>query len=180
MKRMLFGCALVLSLANSSQAGWEEFWQDFHLHYHRNNAWPEPFQTMTRDVTRAPFVVMMNNGWQMQNTIHAAFFDPETQQLTQAGQQKVRWIVTESPRHRRTVYVNRGVTQQQTNIRIDAVQQWITRWVPRGELPPVLASNAVPPMHSGYYLDQMRSKSMENIPDPVLPAATGAQTGNGG
>ncbi|HBO43343.1 MAG TPA: hypothetical protein DD670_05300, partial [Planctomycetaceae bacterium] len=67
----------------------------------RNNCWPEPFVKADREAVREPFVRMVANGWQRQNTLGDHHFDPETGQLNRDGQLKVRRVLIEGlPQHR--------------------------------------------------------------------------------
>ena len=65
--------------------------------WHRNNMWPQPFIYADRAAVCLPFAIQVNNGWRMQNTIGDAYFDNATQELTVAGQAKVKWIVQQAP-----------------------------------------------------------------------------------
>src|SRR5690606_10343877 len=60
MRRLLSTGALVIGLlcVDHAQAGWREFWHRTKVDFHRNNAWPEPFQQADRAVTREPFAIM--------------------------------------------------------------------------------------------------------------------------
>src|SRR5688500_3805552 len=65
MRRMLwlggFGAALLLT--TSANADWNDFWHRVGVDFHRNNAWPEPFLSADREVTREYFRIQVNNGW---------------------------------------------------------------------------------------------------------------------
>lgn len=150
---------------------WSAFWHRFDLDFHRNNCWPEPFIHADRRAARAPFEVMTHNGWRQQNTISDDLFHQETHQLTHAGVLRIRWIVTQSPRNRRMVYVLQGATRDETEQRIDAVQQTIAKLLPSGQLPPVVLTSKVPLSGSGDYFDQVDRRVRSSIPNPRLPAA---------
>ena len=118
-----------------------EFWNRFKKDTHRNNYWPEPFVTGDRLAVREPFAIQANNGWRLQNTIGDGYFEPETQELNLAGQMKVKWVVTQSPSSRRTVFVMAAPNDEATMVRVDSVQRAISRHVPKGELPEVLLTD---------------------------------------
>ncbi len=157
------------------------FWQRVHLDFHRNNAWPEPFQSADRAATREYFCIQVNNGWKMQNTIGTFLFNAETQELNRAGELQVKWIVTQAPIHRRAVFVLIGETPEDTQKRVLSVQNYISRIVPAGHLPPVMITHTQAEGASGAYFDAINNAMMQSIPAPRLPAAAGGGgTGGGG
>src|SRR5262245_25932526 len=100
-----FGIALATGSAYAGNGNWNTFWHGVHTDFYRNNTWPEPFQSADRNLTREAFCIQADNGWKMQNTIGSMLFNPENQQLNQAGELQVRWIVQQAPIHRRAVFV---------------------------------------------------------------------------
>lgn len=166
----LWCCAtVVLVMGSSAHAGWAEFWDRFHADFHRNNCWPQPFQTTDRELTRAPLIAMTSAGWRQHNTLSDHFFSVEDQAINQAGELKVRWIVTQAPPHRRTVFVLRASTAEATASRIAAVQRVIEKFVPEGPRPEVLLTDVIPPGASGDYFDQVDRQLKQSIPAPRLP-----------
>ena len=89
----------------------------------RRNCWPEPFVNADRVAARAPFATMVANGWRRQNMLGEAHFDAATGQLTEAGQLKVRWILTVAPQQHRIIYVHGAKTEEETAARLVVVQQ---------------------------------------------------------
>jgi hypothetical protein len=181
MRRLLSTGALVLSIAcvGNAQAGWKEFWHRTKVDFHRNNAWPEPFQQADRAAAREPFAIMVNNGWRMQNTLGTYLFD-DTQQLNRAGEIKLRWILTQAPHHRRAVFVLQGHTPQETAVRVESVQQAISRMVPAGPLPPVMLTDTEPEGGSGEYYDAVNRALQSSLPSPRLPASSASSAGEVG
>jgi hypothetical protein len=156
------------------------FWQRVHLDFHRNNAWPEPFQSADRAVTREYFCIQVNNGWKMQNTIGTFLFNPETQELNRAGELQVKWIVTQAPIHRRAVFVLVGDSPEDTQRRVLSVQNYISRIVPAGHLPPVMITYTQPEGASGENFNALHNAMMQSIPAPRLPAGAGGSSSGGG
>lgn len=153
--------------------GWGTIWL-------RNNSWPEPFLTQDRQAVRAPFAVMVEKGWQIQNTLGDHHFDAETQQLTRAGELHLKWIVQQTPENRRTVFVLRGHNEASTTIRVDTVQQAVAQFQPRGSLPAVVQTNNAPPASPAEYVHDVNEKAIKARPAPALPAATGVSGGASG
>jgi hypothetical protein len=166
---------------NASNPGQEMgFWQRVHVDFHRNNAWPEPFQSADRAVTREYFCIQVNNGWRAQNTIGTFLYNPETQELNRAGELKVKWVVTQSPIHRRAVFVLAGDNPEDTQKRVQSVQNYISRIVPAGHLPPVMITYTEPEGASGEHFDAINRAMIQSIPAPRLPAGAGGGGASGG
>lgn len=189
MRRMLiaggFGAALLF--VSSAHADWHEFWHRVGVDFHRNNAWPEPFQSADRQVAREYFRIQTNNGWRMQNTVGKWFYDEETNQLNAAGEAKVRNIVTQSPVHRRTVFVLMGNTPDVTARRVESVQQTLAKILPEGPVPQVLLTDVDLEGGSGEYYNKINSAYNSSIPSPRLSSGgtgsgsgSGAKSGSGG
>ena len=84
------------------------------------NKWPEPWICPDRQSVRAPMAVMAANGWRRQNMLTDLHFT-DNNQLTEAGELLVRWILYEAPQTRRAIYVHRGTTAEDTAVRMAAV-----------------------------------------------------------
>lgn len=181
MRRLLATGALFIGVACAShaQAGWHEFWHRTKVDFHRNNAWPEPFQSADRAAVREPFCIMVNNGWRMQNTIGTFLFD-DTHQLNRAGEIKLRWILTQAPIHRRAVFVLQADTPQETAARVESVQHAISRMIPHGPLPPVMLTDTEPDGGSGEYYDAINRALQSSLPTPRLPASDASSNGEVG
>lgn len=168
----LVALASLFLCVGSARADWHAFWNRVHLDWHRNNAWPEPFQTLDRQTTWSHIMAYEVKGWQMENTLTDAHFDPETQAITSAGQAKLWWIITQQPIERRTVFVLLNQDERTTSIRVDSVQQAITRFLPHGPLPQVVRTSEAPITMPGSYAGDIFTKANESRPAPVLPAAS--------
>lgn len=169
----------LLLLAGSAQAGWHEFWARVKTDYHRNNAWPEPFVTIDRNATREPFEIQKNNGWRLQNTIGTLLFEKNSNEVNQAGEQQIRWILTQAPPHRRAVFVLRGDTQEITDQRVDSVQRCISKYVGDGELPPVLLTSQDQFGGSGEYFQKIDEAMKNSIPAPRINSGGGGGASGG-
>jgi hypothetical protein len=173
----------VAAVAATTLAG--DFWQRTHTDWHRNNMWPQPFIQADRAAVCEPFAIQVNNGWRLQNTVGDAYFDPATQELTLAGQHKVRWIVQQAPAHRRAVFVLVNEDQEVTNHRVASVQQAAQRYTIKGTPPEVLLTDRDVSFGSGDYYDAVDRAMKSSVPTPRLPArgssgAAGASAGGAG
>lgn len=185
MRRLLFACFVLtlMVMATSAQAGngtssWDQFWHRVHVDWHRNNAWPEPFQSADRAATREPFCLMADNGWKMQNTIGTFLFDPSTHELNQAGELLVKWIVTQAPVHRRAVFVLKADTAEHTKVRVDSVTAAVNKYT-QGHGAPICLTDTEPTGWSGSYVDAMTQQFQATIPAPRLPDASGGSASGG-
>jgi hypothetical protein len=181
MRRQIIGLGIALALGCSATTAFAEwtFFQRFWLDARRNNVWPEPFQTADRQLARAPFEIMANNGWRLQNTIGDALFDPDTDILNRAGELKVKWILTQNPEHRRIVFVLRCETEVETQARLESVQVYVSKLFPAGELPCIELTDRDVPGVPGQYLDDVDTAYRKTIPQPRLPAMQNKAPGSG-
>ncbi len=159
MLRFAAPVCFVLALAGVSQAqqcgqcgdcgngwhhdGWDSFWNEVHVGYHRTNEWPMPFTCADTRYAVAPFAVMIAGGWQRQNLIGENYFDENSTRLNSAGVERVRYILRQAPVEHRVFYVQSDLDDNITRMRVDAVQETIVALQPKGPMPEVLVSNMV-------------------------------------
>jgi hypothetical protein len=175
---MAWASFTVLALGSVSLAG--DFWARSKLDWHRNNMWPQPFIFADRISVCEPFAIQTNNGWRLQNTIGDAYFDPNNQELTVAGQTKVKWIVQQAPISRRTVFVLVNEDQEATKTRVSSVQQAVGRFTIKGPPAEVQLTDRDITGGSGEYYDSVDRALKSSVPVPRLPArASGGSGGSG-
>ena len=113
-----FVCVVSFSLVSlactvPARANWiGEFFYCMARDTKRRNCWPKPFVCPDRQAVRAPFVVMVNNGWRFQNMLGDHHFASDTGELNEAGRIKVRWILTQAPQQHRSVYVYKALSKR--------------------------------------------------------------------
>jgi len=147
--------------------------------FKRNNCWPKPFVCPDRQAVRAPFVIMVNNGWRRQNILGDYHFKNEHGELTEAGRLKVQWILTQAPEQHRIIFVHRASRQEETAARVDAVQQLASRIVPTGDLPQVMETHLNEAGWSADQIDKINRDFYEkSAPSPRLPEKQEAGSGN--
>ena len=174
-----FAAAVVVTLGSSAaaMAGWNEFWNQSKLDYRRASEWPYPFVCADRMAQQAPLAIMTDNGWRRENTLGGMMFTAEGE-LSNAGLHKVKWIVTQAPLARRSVWVLRGDSAEITTNRIEAVQRTIEGLLPGQSLPEVLVTDQPPPGMNGDYLDAIDRSMRSTVPPPRLPAMSTEQGSN--
>ena len=142
--------------------------------FQRNNCWPEPFLAPDRLAVRAPFVIMVNNGWRRQNLFTDRHFMGGTATLNDSGERKVRWTMTQAPLHHRTLYVRRAETPEQTAERIEAVRELATYYADSGQVPTVLETTIDDAGWPATRVDAIGRRLNETVPEPRLPDAAGS------
>jgi hypothetical protein len=172
----------VLAPGQLKADGW---FPKMHRDFRRNNCWPQPFVIPDRIAVRSPFEVMINNGWQVQNTLSDEHFDPETGELIGAGELKVRGILIESPKNRRRVFVLRGKDPEDTARRERAVQEYAARILHPGERPEIAESSFRPRGTPAERIFDIDARYSASAPDPRLSPAgggggSGGSSGGGG
>jgi len=172
-RKWILGVSLLgLGLCSPASADWHTFWHEVRVGYARNNAWPQPFADVDAKEVQKPVDIMIHNGWRAHNTIGSELFRENDSALTLAGARRVHWIATQSPSARRTIYVLRGATEQETSKRLDSVHQSLASIHSNGTAPQVLITDVDPASSSGAWATSISRQWMENLPAPKLPSST--------
>ena len=148
----------------------------------RRQCWPEPFSQWDRETVRAPFVIQVANGWRRQNMLGEYHFETGNGQLTEAGRNKVRWILTVCPEQHRLIYVHAAERNEETMARIASVQQLSSQILPNRPAP-VLSTTIPDDGWPADEVDMIGRKFQASMPSPRLPAASansGSGSGSGG
>ncbi len=175
--------AVAFASARSLPAGWwDSSFGALGRDIKRHQCWPQPFDAPDRAAVRAPFATMVANGWRKQNLLGNHYFDANSGRLNEAGNLKVRWIVTEGPEQHRIIYVRMADSEEATAARIAAVQEEVARIASRGAPVPVLPTNI---SDEGWPADEVEAISkayLKSTPAPRLPVPTltSGSSSNGG
>jgi hypothetical protein len=170
----------VFTSAAPAQAQWfENFKQNFKRDFRRNTMWPEPFLQPDRNAVMAPFAIQTANGWRRENLISGYHFDEANGQLTLAGESKLRFILTQMPPTRRTVFVQQGDLAETTEVRMRAVERASQRIVPPGMMAQVVQSNLPDAGWPAADIDAVTRKFIATTPDPRLPSGGISSGGSG-
>ena len=120
-------------------------WHNFWVSWHRNNCWPEPFTTVGTASVWNMVDAQVAKGWEVQDLLGDAHFEADNSKLSAAGRLKVHAILTQNPVAFRTVFVERGWTDEVTAKRLAAAQMGTAQMVAdSGPMPAVLVSNSLP------------------------------------
>jgi len=184
VRRVLMGLVVLVVVFQAAPAdaqqcsAWHAFWQSVARDWRRNNCWPEAFLGPDRLAVRAPFVVMVENGWRRQNLLSNHHFEEEATTLNQAGKLKVRWIMTQAPKQHRTIYVRRADAPEDTAARIAGVQEYGVQFAEDGQLPEVRETNLDTTGWPAAEVDMIHRKAVDTAPDPRLPKDSGGGEGS--
>ena len=139
--------------------------------YYENRMWPWPYQCPDRLAVREPFCIMVNNGWRRQNLIGSHYFNPQTNQLTTAGELRVQWIMTQAPPDHRSIFVERSLDPQLNAERLAVVRDYATKVSVDGRPPQVEETYLMAEGRPAAVVDATNVKFLQSMPAPVLPAA---------
>jgi len=137
--------------------------------YWENSMWPRQYIGPSRRGICQANEAMINNGWRRHNLLGKYHFDAQSDQLTEAGQLKVEWILTQAPAHRRSIYVERTRKAEQTAGRVEAVQELAATMTPTGELADVQETHVRDEGHPALSVDAVFTGFHENRMIPALP-----------
>lgn len=173
--------AAVLTTATTGTPARAQNWfsevsAEMHVGYWRNTCWPKPFVYADRQAAFAPMHVMAENGWRRNNLLGNHHFTPDGMQLNTAGELRVRWILTQAPVHRRSIFVERAQDSETTGRRVQTVQQFASAVSPDGAAT-VFDTHIISEGKPAVDVDRTNNMFRANAPIPVLPAAADGGTG---
>ncbi|MCP4942419.1 MAG: hypothetical protein ACR2N1_13670 [Rubripirellula sp.] len=176
LTRAVIAVVALVTTGTSVSADWNHFWHNLHVGYHRNNAWPAPFNEADAMNVVAPFEMMKANGWRMHNTIGHELFRPDDGALMASGNKRVYWIATQAPQARRTVFVLRGGSERETAARVAAVRDTISRIDVQGPVPDVQITEIEPHHSPGAWATKINREWLQNLAAPRLPTSSAGGT----
>jgi len=151
----------------------------FRAGYDANVTWPRIFIPPARQAVCQTYAAMIDNGWRRQNLLGDYHFKPNSNQLTEAGKLKVKWILSQAPTHRRGIFVERGIDESQTAARVAAVYDNASNMSPSVGAVEVNDTHLVAEGHPAGAVDHTFVGFRTHQPLPVLPASTGTGSGSG-
>jgi hypothetical protein len=181
MRRTLLLAVVCLTSVGSEQAARAVFFDEGAHYvkrgYHANQMWPWPYQCPDRIAVREPFCLMVNNGWRRQNLLGAHHFNPDSNQLTTAGELRVQAIMTQAPIDRRNIFIERSLNADMNAARLTAVRDYAAKVSTDGQTPLVEQTYLISEGRPAAVVDATNVKFMQAMPAPVLPEPTGTISG---
>ncbi len=141
-----------------------------------NQMWPSQYVPAARRSVLSAYEVMVNNGWRRQNLLGAYHFNPDSNELTEAGKLKVKWILSQAPQHRRSIFVERGGDQTRTAARVASINDWASTMSPSVGIVDINDTHLVAEGHPAGAVDHIFVGFQTNKPAPVLPAAVSSSS----
>ena len=153
--------------------------------YHAAHYWPHPYNCQDREYVRSLSGAQTSNGWITMTTLYDYHFDPDTHQLNASGRMQVRWILENAPARHRYTFVQRGIDQAASEVRLAAVKNEAVLLVGEEQAPPVLLRITSPLGRPAEEVDALRRKERDTIVNPRItpPIGTnniGASQASGG
>ncbi|NOY42018.1 MAG: hypothetical protein GXP26_09295 [Planctomycetes bacterium] len=161
-----------------NQCGSTPIMDEFCAVYHANVNWPAQYIPPARRSVLSAYDSMINNGWRRQNLLGTYHFDPGTNELTDAGRLKVNWILSQTPPHRRSIFVQRGARESQTATRVASVHSWASNMSPAIGTVDVNDTHIVAEGRSAGAVDNIFVGFRANQRPPVLPVSSGGTQAN--
>ena len=146
--------------------------------YCENNMWPAQYVPTARCSVNSAYTAMINNGWRRQNLLGSHHFEEGSEQLSNAGKLKTKWILTQAPQDRRTVYIERGTNETETASRIAAVHSWANHQSPVIDPMSVTDTHIVSEGHTAGSVDHIFVGFQASQPAPVLMPSNGDPAGS--
>ncbi len=150
--------------------------------YHTAHYWPDPWRWQDRMSVRNHFAAQTNNGWITNTTLYDQHFDPETQELNDAGRVHLRWILLYAPPQRRCPWVEAGDVAQISQTRLASVQNEATAILGGAPCPPIGLRVAQAYGASAQEVDLVRRSYLASVPVPRISyvSQNGSSTGGNG
>lgn len=161
--------ALAPTVAFAADTWWAGTWKGWKREFHHNNVWPEQYLDHDRSVARAPFEMMVANGWRLQNTISSYHFNEQTGELNETGRLKLKSILFETPAAYRSIYILRADDPRMTAARVKSVQEQGLGLLQGELLPPMMITSTDPRGARGDWTNGVHQRFIESAPPPVLP-----------
>ena len=169
---ILVGLLAVVALTSTVQAAGCSPLEETCAGYRRNVLWPWPYVCSDRMHVRAPFNVMVRNGWRRQNLLGSHHFSEDTGELTRAGELKVHWVLSQAPPEYRQIFVTRLHDQNLTKQRLAKVRSYAISIAPDGTPPFVSDTHLISEGRPAATVDSINTAFRDSMPTPTLPAAS--------
>jgi hypothetical protein len=117
---------------------------------------------------RSLVATQVSNGWTDATTLYDYHFDPETQQLTDAGAHQLRIILEDAPSLHRRAFVQTSFTAGANETRMASVQEIASRLTGGMSNLPVELRNTTPAGRPAREIDSLNRRIMETAPSPRI------------
>ena len=141
--------------------------QTFKHAFHSAHYWPYPYNCEDRAYVNNLLDQQTGAGWVDATTLHDYYFNTETQQLNEAGQNQLVWIAASVPALYRTIYVSQGKSIEMGQLRAGQVEQFFQR-AGINSVPPIVTRQEFFAGRPAIAVDRLRTLELQSIPRPRL------------
>ncbi|MBL8815950.1 MAG: hypothetical protein JNL58_07950 [Planctomyces sp.] len=158
--------------------------QQFSHTYYSEHYWPLPYVCQDRAYVHAAMEQQTALGWQEDTTLFNRHFEPETQQLTRAGQRHLDYILHVVPPERRAVYIQSTYDPAVDSMRTEAVNAAMAEYNASGNPVDVAVRDCQELSRPAKEISRINQLYYSSIPAPRLKgsgggSSTGAAAGGG-
>jgi|SaaInlStandDraft_1057018.scaffolds.fasta_scaffold90819_1 hypothetical protein len=150
--------------------------------FHAAHYWPYPYDVWSRNSVNNMIDAHQQKGWQDATTVYEYHFDTDSNELTDAGNMHIKWILENAPIQYRTLYLQTSAKAGSNDLRMAAVTQVAGR-LTAGEQPPsVVFRNTTAYGRPAQEVDSIRRGELQSQPLPRItyPSSAGPGYGSGG
>ncbi len=143
--------------------------QQFSHKFHAVHYWPHPYICQDRQYVASIMDRQITNGWVMSTTLYEYHFDPTTDELTQAGRLRLRWILQSVPDKYRLAFVQTAESSEASQRRMTSVRSEAVAMVGDGNVPPIMLRVTSPLGRPAIEIVNIRRAELQTQPAPRIP-----------
>ena len=149
--------------------------------FHAAHYWPHPYCEQDRVFVENIYNDQIANGWNDATTVYEYHFDPTTHELTQPGQNHIRWMMEQAPPSRRVAYVQSTYDNAIDQVHLAAVRLAVNHFTGNGTtIPPVVLRHCSPNGRPAEEIQAIRTAELNAIVAPTISGAIQGAGGGGG
>lgn len=145
--------------------------------YYTAHYWPNPHRWEDRGSVRAYLEAERSAGWVTATTLYDSHFDPNTNELNQAGKIQLKWIMVHAPANRRSTFVQATDDGRINQVRLASVQSAAGNLLGAGGCP-VMLRVCQQYGASAQEVDLVRRAYLSSWPTPRIPTHSSGQANN--
>jgi len=146
--------------------------------YYTQHYWPNPYRWQDRGSVRAYLEAQRTSGWVTMTTLYESHFDPETNELNDAGRMHLEWIMIHAPQNRRTTFVQADRNSQVNQTRLASVQAAAGEFWGAASGCPVMLRVCQQYGAPAQEVDLVRRAYLASWPTPRIPTHSSGQASN--
>lgn len=136
--------------------------------YHAAHYWPHPYNCQDRASVIEFDQAQEEAGWIDATTLYDYHFEKDGQTLNRSGQIHLRWIMRNTPEHRRVLHIQAAANEVASNLRMASVHTEATEMVGAEKVPPILLRVTAPLGRNALEIDAIQRADRASIPAPRI------------